>query len=165
MQMKKILTLFALIAVMLAGLGLAGCGGSNKETASQTTGKEDSVSSLFARGKQLEGMSYDYILTGPAGTVMNGKVMMQGKQMKTETTVEGQQMVTLFDSETNTTHSYNPAEKQGFKLQADKADKKTAETPGDFTDKTDMAKAKIIENTTCDGVKCKVIAVQDPDGQ
>jgi outer membrane lipoprotein-sorting protein len=150
---------------------LAGCGGGKKEaggepapaksSARQKT-SEEPLAEVFAKGKKIEGMSYEYILTVPAGK-MTGRVWMQGKKVRTEGTVSGQRIITLVDGETNTVYTYYPDQNRAVKLSAGEQGEET-QSPTDYIENTDLASAKILETTVYDGVKCRVVLVQSQDG-
>lgn len=172
--MKKAFPLFLVVFIVLSGFSLTGCGGGEKNSGSQpaqsqstTTqpAKDESVASLFSKGKQIEGMSYDYTLTAK-NNVMSGKVWMQGKKVKTEATVAGQKMFTIMDGDTM--YTYNPAENTAIKIslkESQKDNKKPADTPSDYTEGMDMSTVSLLESTIYDGVKCKVISVKEKDNK
>lgn len=159
------------VAVAFLLTCLTGCGGGKKETGGepapaksserQETGEEP-LAEVFAKGKKIEGMSYEYILTMPTGK-MTGKVWMQGEKMRTEGTVSGQRIVTIVDGETNTVYTYYPDQNRAVKLSAGEQGEET-QSPTDYVENTDPAAAKVLETTVYDGVKCRVVLVQSPDG-
>ncbi len=158
--MKKFLPLILIVAVVLSGLGLTGCGGSKPvqdQPTSVKSAKEESVADLLSRGKQIESMTYDFIITAK-DSVINGKVWMQGKKIKTEGVVEGLKSITFYDGETNTIITYMPDQNTAIKLTDDK---KPAKTPRDYSGEYDAAKMKVLETTVYDGVKCKVLEMAD----
>ncbi len=165
--MRKRLPLFMVLFALLFTLpALAGCGGKNQQ-ASQSTGsqtsKEETIGDIIAKGKKVEGMSYDYTLTSKDGN-MTGKVWMQGKMMKSETVMAGQKMISYIDGSTNTFITYNPADNTAVKITSQPTGAST-ETPTDFTDDIDTAKIKVLETTTYEGFKCKVVEIADKDGK
>ncbi len=165
--MKKRLPLFLVVfTLVFAMLALAGCGGksqpANQSTGSQSA-KEESVADLFAKGKKVDGMSYEYTLT-TKGVAMSGKVWMQGKKMKTETNIQGQKMISFTDGDTNTFITYNPDQNTAMRITSPPTEQ-TTETPTDFTNDIDATKTKVLETTTYEGLKCKVIEVAEADGK
>jgi len=154
--MKK-LNLFSLLLVMvLIVFSLVGCGG-NKENSSQPAGgqtadkgaaqdvADDSVESLFAKGEQIEGMSYDYIITSKDITI-NSKVWVEGSKIKTDSVVEGKNIISIVDG--NTFYTYFPEERRAMKL---------------TSDHISPDKYKVVDTVTYDGVECKVVTVTSPD--
>jgi len=162
----KRVSVFLPVLVMLC-LILTGCGGSGQKEAGQQGKseqvKEISVDELFSRGKQVQGMSYDYILTAPSGT-MSGKVWLQGSKIKTETTIAGQHMISFFDRDTNTVITYYPDQNKAVKLSAGSR-QKNVQTPSEYTGGVDPAKSKIVETVVYDGARCRVVAVTGADGR
>lgn len=169
--MKRVLSLFVVLLV-LAGFVLAGCGGDKKETAGQAGGQqpaakdtskaEDSLAGLFAKGKAVEGMSYDVTMTSKHFN-LSGKVWLAGGKVKSEMMAEGRKVVTILDGEA--AYTYSPEENMAMKMPLDKA--KKFDTPMDYSKEAQAApdKVKVLETVTYDGVKCKVIQVTSPDGK
>ena len=166
--LKKLLLLFTALILVVSSLSLVGCGGGEKETDIQPTGsqkssndtakstKEVSIADLIAKGKKVESMNYDFVITSKDSS-MNGKTWVQGNKVKTEVVTEGQKMITIFDGDT--IYTYSPEQNLAYKLSPDKSNK--TETPNDYTEDLDSEsdKIKILETTVYDGVKCKVVEV------
>ena len=164
--MKKTLSFFMLLAFCVTVIFIAGCGGDNKEASNQsTTAQSDNggtVASLFAKGKVIEGMSYDYTVTSGAET-FTGKFWMQGNKIKNEFSAGGQKMVMIFDG--NAYYNYMPDENTAIKIASDTS--KKIETPLEYTKEVDTQpdKYKIKEAVTYDGMKCKLVVIIAPDGK
>lgn len=160
--MKKMMLLLA--AVFLT-LSLTACGGTGKQSASATPppAKQESMADLFSKGKNLPGLTYDYVMTLKDGPGMTGKVWVSGKKMKTETLMEKQQMITFIDSEANVIHNYMPAQAMLIKVPLDPS--KTDKSPDQYAKSMDSAKVKFLENAVYDGVKCKVVVTEDQSSQ
>lgn len=155
--MKKVALLAAIVAMALS-LVFAGCGGS-KDTA-KAPAKEESVADLFAKGKNVPGMSYDYVMTAKE-MKMEGKMWLAGKKVRTEMTAQNQKLVSIVDGDANVAYSYMPDQKTAMKISLDQA--KTGKTPDSFTQPADAPRYKVVETTTYEGVKCKVLLMQDAD--
>lgn len=171
--MKRSWFLYLMVVLTLICLGITGCGGKketggpgapNKPAGSQEAGqpaKEVSATDLLTKGKEITGMSFEYILTMPTGK-MTGKVWMEGRKMKTESTVEGRKMIALIDGEANTFYTYYPDQNMAMKLSSQELGKETQPaTPTDYIQNTDPNALKTLETTIYDGVKCKVLMVQN----
>lgn len=168
---KKWLALSVLLVTLLSGAILAGCGG-DKKTDGQSankpaqTAKGDSITDIFAKGEKIDGMSYDYSMT--AGDMsMSGKVWMQGKKMKTESTMGGEKVISYVDVDTNTVVIYNPAQNSAMKMSSGEAEKQNAvsDTPLDYTSELDKTSIKELEATIYDGVKCRIVEVTEKDSK
>ncbi|MGQ9498546.1 MAG: LolA family protein [Desulfotomaculales bacterium] len=165
--MKRVLA-FLPVLIMLCLL-LAGCGAGRQSTGQQTKeqppvqekagqpGKEGSVAELFTKGRQIRGMSYEYVLT-TGSEVMKGKVWLQDNRIKTDAVVAGQRMISFFDGETNTIVTYYPDQNRAVRLSADRQPK-TVLTPGEYAGGVDPGKAKVLETVIYEGVRCRVVAV------
>lgn len=160
--MKKMMILLA--AVFLT-LSLTACGGTDKQSTASTPSpaKQESIANLFSKGKNLPGLTYDYVMTLKDGPGMTGKVWVSGKKMKTETLMEKQQMITFIDSEANVIYNYMPAQTMLIKVPLDpgKADK----SPDQYAKSLDTTKVKLLESVVYDGVKCKVVITEDQASQ
>jgi outer membrane lipoprotein-sorting protein len=170
--MKKPVSLALTLIFIFTCLSLAGCGGNKQEAGTLATGEnqqststdpvtEEGIDSLLLKGKQVSGISYDFILTAKDG-VVNGKVWMQDKQIKTESTVNGQKMISIVTADSEVI-IYNPEEKQAFKASTEMSN--ITDTPLDYTQDLQPEKVKILESTIYDGARCKVITVTSADGK
>lgn len=154
---------FLAIALVAFSLIFAGCGGGSKDAAKGTApapAKEESISDLFAKGKNVAGMSYDFVMTMKE-MKMEGKMWIAGKKMRTDMTVATQKTVTITDGDANVAYIYNPDQKSAMKVAMDKA--KGGQSPDSFTAPGDAPKYKVVGTETIDGVKCKVLLMQEPN--
>ena len=158
--------LAAIILVFLTGTILTGCGGTAQkasETPPPAENNQETLSDLFSKGQNIEGLSYDYIVTLDGKETYNGKINIQGKKMRSESTVEGQKNITIIDG--NSILSYNSEQNIAYKITADMTDqvKSPAEYISDASSQTE--KLQTLETAVYDGVKCRVISVTGADGQ
>mgnify|MGYP001215989467 CR=1 FL=1 len=174
--MKRTGLFYLVLLLVVAMLSLVGCSGGNEnsskaasQAASNGAGQgavDESVSGLFAKGKQVEGMSYDYILTFN-GSSVNSKVWVEGDKVKTDSIVEGQNIISIVDGDTF--YTYFPAENRAMKMTVAAGQKngEKTETPIDFIEDADNRpdQYKIVETTMYDGVECKVVVVTDAYGK
>jgi outer membrane lipoprotein-sorting protein len=156
-----------LSAIILSGLILAGCGGS-KSTSSQPTEttKTETISDIFAKGQKIDGLAYEYTITA-SNMVLNGKVWMMGKKMKTESVMDGQKIISYVDGDTNSAIIYYPDRSEATKVSAGQAEEQDAgsETPLDYTSGIDQTTVKELETVVYDGVKCRVVEVTDKESK
>lgn len=166
--MKKNLSFLALLVIVTFSFTLSGCGGKKETTGqpageppkSEQTAKEEPLSDLLAKGKNIEGMSYDYMITSK-GFTGSGKIWLCDKKIKSETTVNGNKMISIFDGSNNTIISYDPGQNKAVKISAGSTDN-TVETPTEYAGDIDATKAKVLETTVYEGARCKVIQVDNP---
>ncbi len=152
--------LFVAVALVAASLVFAGCGG-GKETAKgpePAKDKEESVADLFAKGKNAQGMSFDFVTTVKE-MKMDGKMWVAGKKTRTEMTAQNQKMISIMDGDANVAYSYMPEQKTAMKIALDQA--KAGKSPDSFTQAADAPKYKVVGTETVDGVKCRVLLMQD----
>lgn len=161
--MRKSIVLLLAVALAAASFALGGCGGGKQEVGSVApTAKQESAADLLNKGKNLPGLTYDYVMT-MKGNQMTGKVWMAGKKMKSETMMDHQKMITILDGETNVVYNYFPDQQTAMKLTFDP--NMAAKTPDQYGKEVDDAQVKILETTTYDGVKCKVLLVEEKQDQ
>lgn len=168
---KKWLALSVLSAIILSGTILAGCGGnknSGQSTTNQTTqtAKTESISDIFAKSQKIDGLSYDYTITA-SDMVLDGKVWMLGKKMKTESVMDGQKIISYIDGDTNSAIIYYPDQNSATKSSAGQAEDQNAgsETPLDYTSGIDQTTVKEMETVVYDGTKCRVVEVTDKENK
>ena len=151
-----------LCVVMLLVMSLmTGCGGEKKGT-TETAAKQESLTELLAKGRNLPGLAYDFSLSGQ-DMGMSGKMWVSGQKMKTETVVQGQKMIMIIDGASNVVYNYLPEQNMAMKIAYDPTT--ATKTPTQISEEMDITKAKFLETATCDGVKCKVVQVQEPEGK
>lgn len=163
--MKKIFLTLIMLCLVGVSLGLIGCGG-GKQSAVQPTqpapspaAKQETVGDLFAKAKNLPGMSYDFAMTA-ADFKMTGTMWLSGKKLKSEMTMDNNKLISIVDSEAKVAYSYNPAQGTAMKMAYDEK-AQTAPTPDRLTNDIDTTKVNVLETTTYDGVKCRVLLVKD----
>jgi len=165
--MKKATIISIVICFMVLGLLAAGCGGTKQSTApgpspssQPAEPKQESVSDLFAKGQKISGLSYDFVMTAKEEKPLTGKMWISGKKMKSEMMIENNKMMTIIDGDANVVYTYNPAENMAMKIPLNNQ-VKTTDTPDKFTKDVDAGKVKVLETTTYDGVKCRVLLITD----
>ncbi|MFZ5644433.1 MAG: LolA family protein [Bacillota bacterium] len=153
---------YFIIALVIAAIlmGPAGCGVEKKTVTSEKSG--DPISQLISRGKKVEGMSYDYVLSSKEGT-MAGRVCITAGKIRTETEIEGHKMITIYDGET--AYAYDLT--QNFAMKVSPGKGKKVDTPQDYAARIDSIpnKVKVLEEANYEGVKCSVVQVSSPDGK
>ena len=176
--MKKSVRFLVFFLLFVGSLVLVGWGGQKdpgsppagetQREGTQTATPDDagSVVDLLGKGKNVEGMSYDYTMTSKDITI-NGKAWIQGEKVKNEAVVEGQRVITIVDGDD--TYIYHPDENTAFKVTLEQAGQQAGqtETPSDFIEDVDTKpdKYRIVDSVVYDGAKCKIVEVTSADGQ
>ncbi|HIE13363.1 MAG TPA: outer membrane lipoprotein carrier protein LolA [Desulfotomaculum sp.] len=173
--MKRLL--FSCMIMVFLVTGLAGCGGKEERADEQAAGKhelrseetkpagEESTADILAKGKNIEGMYYEYVFSGLPGGELGGKVWMCGKKMKTESTQGGQSIITIIDGDTNTVYTYYPNRNKATKITGGGETGPETQAPTDYTREVDPADIKVIEKRVVyEGVVCRVWQVKGQDG-
>lgn len=162
--MKKYSILTWILLVFLASIILTGCG-TTKTTTTETPKEtaQETLADLFAKGQNVEGISYEYVLSVNGTQTFNGKISIQENKMRMESTVEGQKMIMIADGQSY--FSYNPDQKTAFKVSADQTNQ--TKTPAEYLKEasTETDKFKTLETTDYEGVKCRVISLEGANGQ
>ncbi|MCR4399813.1 MAG: hypothetical protein NUV35_02865 [Syntrophomonadaceae bacterium] len=163
--------LVALVLFALLGLWLVGCGssqekastpGAGNESASQPAEQEASLADILAKGRGVEGMSYEMVQTGPGDSSMTMLVWLQGKDMRTESTVNGERVVTIVDGDTETTYLYYPDKKEATKMQGMMDGGDSPESPADYAEGIDVDQAVQVDSVTYQGVRCRLVTLTVP---
>lgn len=150
--MKKVLGMIWAIMFLLSTL-LLGYGIENAFAASPAD--------LLAKGKQIPGISYDFT-SKIKDVTMSGKVWAQKNKVKTEMTVSGQKMLTIFDNDTvyqcdlanKVAMKFSLKGMQGFGVQKPKQ-------PSEFNDNFKGGSLKVVQTTVYEGIKCTVMLAVD----
>jgi outer membrane lipoprotein-sorting protein len=161
--MKKYSILAWILMVFLVSIILTGCGANKTSTETTNDTAQETLGDLFTKGQNVEGISYDYVLSVNGTQTFNGKISIQGNKMRMESTVEGQNMIMIADGQSYI--SYNPDQKTAFKITADQTNQ--TKTPDEYLKEasTETDKFKTLETTDYEGVKCRVISLEGANGQ
>ncbi len=154
--------LIASVLLVIASFALAACGGEAIQPTKPA--KQESVAELFAKSKNLSGLSYDYVMSNAdmKGMVVKGKFWSMGKKSKVETTAGDQKVITIVDGDANTVYNYIPEQKMLAKMPMDASN--APGTPDRYSKETDPAKFKVLETVDYEGVKCRVLLLEEPQG-
>ncbi|OPX86194.1 MAG: hypothetical protein A4E53_03104 [Pelotomaculum sp. PtaB.Bin104] len=170
--MKRILSLALVLAFLVSSLFSSGCSSKKEEgspagsqqTTGTSTGSEESLASIFAKSKNVEGISYDYTITAQGQTI-SGKMWISGEKVKTETAMEGKKIISIIDS--NALLSYFPDENRAMKMTLGQQSNEPSNNALEYGEDINTApdKYKVLERTVYDGVMCRVVAVTGADGK
>ncbi len=151
-----VISFVAMLAFIL--LSLAGCGSAEKPPEQSAVKNEPaSAENLIAMGKMIEGYSYDYVLTTPAGEKITHKLWVEPGKMRSEMTTpeNGQKMISIINLKDSTVYVYQPALKQATKMKLDQPGEETT-SPGDYLGEVDPAGMIFTKRETFDGKECLV---------
>lgn len=155
------------IIMLISAVVITGCGKSASPTGQapkQETAADDNVLNLLAKGKQVPGMSFDYTMQAK-DFKMSGKTWVQKDKMKMENNVEGQTIVAIYDGDD--VYQYMPAQGMAmkFSIKAMQNQGNKPEPPSDYADKITKETYKLVDTTTYNGMKCKVIIYSAKDSK
>jgi hypothetical protein len=80
----------------------------------QTSG--GSVGALLGKASAISSMKFDILTTAPDNSVTTSTAWVKNKKMRIESTVQGQNTVTLIDSDAKTMYVYMPAQNTAIKM-------------------------------------------------
>lgn len=187
MKWRKFVCSSMALILVLALLFLAGCGrpssppAGGQETPAQSTpgggapstgqpsggagsGSAEGLVAGIGQVKDLmeKGIAYDLVTTNPQGTT-SMRIWVQGYKLKTEGTFNGQRMISILDTRTQTVITYYPDRNEAVRLAGDKPQTE-AKSPGDYLKGRDFSKAQVIGSEVYDGAPCRVILVAEENG-
>jgi outer membrane lipoprotein-sorting protein len=119
---------------------------------------EDSVSEILAKGKKIDGLYYEFVMT--VGSVKaEGKTWIEGKMLRNDILADGQAISNIIDMEQGVAYTYMPSQKMAMKIDIGKVDTDVFQIPTAYTDDIDTNVLNIVETTTYEGLKCKVMVL------
>ena len=164
----------ALILLVILGITLAGCGAAKPKEAAKPApsgssaaapsenqkpkDEKEEIKALANKGKATKEMSYTLVMTG-AGLSSESKVWLKDNKLKTDSTINGQRTITLFDLTSGETISYLPDDKIATKLKIEEYQGQDNITPIDYVRELDSSNFTLAGTETVNGMECKVIAI------
>lgn len=174
MKMKKVWVICLILLLTLSLSFIAGCSSQPKETtappaktdsgAQKTADDKEAVKSLFSKGKEVKEMCYEMHITA-SGLTVESKTWFKGQKMKTDTLVNGQRAVSIFDMAKGELISYLPEKNMATKMKIDEYQGKDNITPLDYLEELEKSEFQILGTETVNGMECKVISVSDKLGK
>jgi len=125
---------------------------------------EEALASLFMSGMDLEELSYEMHLSGPAMEEVQVRVWMQGDRMRSESEYEGERFIVIIDEEAS--YILEPAEKMAFRSPKGAGEDpeldETSEpmTVGEVTTDTDPADFEYLGTEEVEGILCHVVQTE-----
>ncbi|EQB20902.1 hypothetical protein UNSWDHB_1741 [Dehalobacter sp. UNSWDHB] len=172
---KKLLTITVLL--LISTLILSACSFKNNSSAPSAaapsagtvdTSDQEVVSNLIMKGAGLREISY-HLVTTNAGVSSESSVWFQDTKMKTDTTTNGQRMISIFNLEKGEIVSYRPGQNAAAKVNINEYKGNDNITPMDYslaldTDENADVSYQIIGTQTLNGLECKIISVTSGQG-
>lgn len=124
----------------------------------------DDVSAIFAKAATISSMSFDFTVTSDEGK-MTGKACVKGTKMKTETTVEGEKMIYIYDSKSGDVITYFPEQNMAMKTNFSKEMGGLIQIPAEYSDNTASEDIKTVGKETIDGLSCIVLNIVDKENK
>ena len=157
------------IALFL-GVTLSGCGGEKKETAApvqptaKTVVQEETIQALFAKAKQLPGVTYDSEITMKEMTI-NSRVWTEKGKVKIENSSQNKKIIMYYDGDDM--YQYDPSTNTAMKFPVKAMEGKGQQKPNhsDYSDHIAPDSLKTLEKVTYEGVKCRVISYNMKNGE
>jgi outer membrane lipoprotein-sorting protein len=145
---------------------MTGCGGKTEDGKVTDKGQPEankneaavvSANQLVAKGKAVDGYSYDYILTMPDGKKITHKMWLKAGNMRSEMSnpVTGEPMLSIVNLTDKAVFLYQPELKQATKMSIDQSEVDTT-SPGDYLEKVDPAGMMFMKREHFDGKECLV---------
>lgn len=167
--MKRLSKFLIMILALVMVISLAGCGSKNETGTTTTPGgqsepatqTETTLSDILGKGKTVTGIQCDYLMTYGGETPVQGKMWMQGTNMKMTMTQEGQSVTTIVNGEQKVAYTYMPQQNMAMKMAFEGANDQYS-TPDEYLEKIDTANLTELGSVVYDGARCRVISMKDP---
>jgi outer membrane lipoprotein-sorting protein len=118
---------------------------------------EESVTEILARGKNIDGLHFEFIMTG-AQVKVEGKTWVQDKFLRNDMVADGQVISSIVDLEQGVAYTYMPEQKMAMKINIGAVDTDTFQVPTAYTENISPNILNVVETVTYDGRKCKVVS-------
>jgi outer membrane lipoprotein-sorting protein len=125
---------------------------------------EEDLATLIARGKQIEGMTYEYFMKMGDELELTGKVWFTQTKIKQEMDWDDTKFYQIIDLEKNTMLTYSPSDNTAIVMQFDDLGADVAPSPFDFTDNELIAGGKFIASETIGNMNTTVWTTTDEEG-
>jgi len=160
-----------MVLFLLLGSLFSGCGGKiENEKVSDTVPVQQSVPTekdaviptdqLAAKGKSVDGLSYDYIISLSDGSKVTQKVWVEDGKMRSQMSNPGggDPMISIANLSVGEVYFYQPELKQAMKMPIANSEIDTT-SPKDYLEKLDSANTMFMKRETFDGKECLVYEI------
>lgn len=160
-----------LVLMLVLLLMMAGCGGSKAPApaapqpapaapAPAPAPKEVSLAEIFDKGKNIDGLYYEYVMTsGPVK--IEAETWVQEKKIRYDVVTNGQSVSTIVDLEQKVAYNYMPEQKVAMKVNLSMIDLDSFRLSSAWIEKLDPNTFNILETVMYNGLKCKVVEGQE----
>lgn len=168
MKTKPLTWIIACLCLLIVSGLLAGCGGDKKEAAAppaaQPAAQTESIEAIFAKAKQMPGISYESVITAKDMTV-NAKIWVEKNKVKMEQTVRDQKFVMYFDGEDMYQYDAGKNIAMKFPIKAMEGKGIKRPDPAAYTEQMAPGSLKVLETVVYEGVKCRVVSYTMKEGE
>jgi hypothetical protein len=116
------------------------------------------ILNLIDKSKHQQEMSYTLFMTG-AGISSESKVWLKDNKLKTDSVVNGQRAISIFDLTKGEVISYLPNENIATKLKMEEYQGQDNTTPLDYVQQLDKSNFRVTGTETINDMECKVISI------
>jgi hypothetical protein len=121
-------------------------------TPTTTTEPGETLGEILGRSAGINSVKYDMVMTYPGEPVMTMKMWIKGNKMRSETTAEGQTIITLLDMDAQTIYIYYPDQNMAMEMTYEPGESAMDEAQA-ITDYNPT----ILGHETLDGKVCLVV--------
>ena len=126
-----------------------------------------SADQLAAKGKAVDGFTYDYVMTLPDGSKLNQKVWVEAGKMRIEiqdptSNDNNDNMVSIVDLPAKEVYFYQPELKQAMKMPIENSEIDTT-SPKDYLEEFAQSNTQFIKKDSVDGKQCLVYEMKIDD--
>ncbi len=161
---KKNRLLIQLFIVLIA-IALVGCGGSTTDQVPEDqnenqseSGEAVSAADLFAKGMNVDGFSYDYVVTMPTGEELTHKMWVKDGNMRSEmeNPAGGEPTLSIVNMDEGMVYIYQPETNFAMQMPIDESDVDTT-SPKDYFSEADSEDGLLFTSReTFDNKECLV---------
>jgi len=160
---KKNRLLVQLFIVLIA-FALVACGGSTTDQVAEDqnenqseSGEAISAADLFAKGMNVDGFSYDYVVTMPTGEKLTHKMWVKGGNMRSEmeNPAGGEPILSIINMDEGMVYIYQPEANYAMQMPIDESDVDTT-SPKDYFNESDPEGLLFTSRETFDNKECLV---------
>jgi outer membrane lipoprotein-sorting protein len=124
----------------------------------KTPNEKEIISSLITKSQKIKEMSYDMLMIG-AGLSFESKAWLKGNMLKTDSVLNGQRVISIFDLTKGEVLSYLPGDNIATKMKMEEYQGQDGTTPVDYTQELAKADFRLAGTETVNNMDCKVLKI------